>query len=1424
MESLKVVDLKKIAKSKGFRGYSKLRKAELIDLLKQSERPKRKVIFVYPEKRPKSAGSLLDASIPEDEIPKEQTILKPTKAKRLKSLEKAVEWGKKEVENWGEWLKEIDVVDTSSTPKVVDEALEFFKRKLNELHSKQSLENKKKRKREVKKAEKRKREAEKREREAEKRKRNAEKNRKKRESKKRNKKRGVQKDKIDVDIDQLVKDVEEELKRKGEDVDVDVVRNRFKLVETNSALEGFAKNYKIEEEEDEEVKKETRKILEKQIKQLKKKKRNTKDGKRKRSLQKVIDGKVKERHCPFKEVYGPKRFLSEVKPIILTFLRDHPDTKIQLVFKCNMSKTDLATGEVEDTPAYFLSNVEINFQGIDVDDLYKRMSNKMLESLAAYQQKGSNWVFDSVEELALHTVEYEPLSGSSYIPLPKNLADKKAIINMENDDDQCFKWCIARALNPVERNPKRITPILRLQAEKLNWEGLKFPMELKDIHRVETLNEICINVLGYEEVVYPLRVSKKKYKDHVNLLLISQGEKKHYCLIKNMSRLLSTQVSTKKEKKFFCLRCLNAFGTQELLDKHLQLCEDSEAVRVKMPKEGTFVYFKNNHRKMDIPFVIYADFESIMRAIRKIQKMKKKMKKMKKSYTKRKQKHIPVSFRYYVKCSFDDRFSKLVECTAKSEDEDVAQKFVDSLEKEVKSIYKDHPKKRMIFTKEDNAIYKKSESCWMCGEGFTDEKDWKVQDHCHYTGEFRGAAHNSCNTKYRRPKFTPVIFHNLSGYDAHLFIKNLGKSEGNIDCIPNNEEKYISFTKHVEVDRFMKDEKEVIVKRELRFIDSYKFMSSSLDELVNNLSKKDFKNMEKYFDKRQMELLKRKGVYPYEWLDSVERLNETQLPSKDVFYSKLSGEGISEEDYKHAQNVWNTFGMKSMREYHNLYNKTDVLLLSDVFEKFRKVCKKIYDLDPCWYYTAPGLAWDACLKLTKVRLELLTDPDMLLMIEKGVRGGISMISTRHGKANNKYMGEKFDASKPSKYITYLDANNLYGWAMSKKLPTGGFKWMTEEELGPDGWRNHPCILEVDLEYPKELHDLHNEYPLAPERLMINKVEKLIPNLNDKKRYVIHYENLKQYESLGLKITHIHRGIKFEESDWMKPYIDLNTCLRAKTKHKSKKDFFKLMNNSVFGKTMENVRKRVNITLVKSKKKAKKLISKPNFKKCTIFSKKLCAIEMKKTQIYFNKPLYLGMCILDLSKTLMYDFHYNYIKPKYDERAKLLFTDTDSLAYEIQTEDFYRDISSDVEAKFDTSDFPPSHPSDILVGANKKVVGMFKDEASGQIIEEFVGLHAKLYSYKMFESKKEKKKCKGVKKSVINNTITFDDYKRCLFSGEKQYRQMNVFRSRKHEVFTEEVNKIALSGDDDKRIILPDKVHTLAYGHTCASSELLPVSK
>ena len=282
--------------------------------------------------------------------------------------------------------------------------------------------------------------------------------------------------------------------------------------------------------------------------------------------------------------------------------------------------------------------------------------------------------------------------------------------------------------------------------------------------------------------------------------------------------------------------------------------------------------------------------------------------------------------------------------------------------------------------------------------------------------------------------------------------------------------------------------------------------------------------------------------------------------------------------------------------------------------------------------------------------------------------------------------------------------------------------------------NKGYIFEVDLEYPSELWDTHNDYPLAPERLNVNGVEKLISHFKPRKSYVIHYRNLRQCLEMRLRVTAVHRGLIFNQE----PYIRKNTELRKTAANSFEKDFFKLMNNSVLGKTIENIRKRQNVLLVDDREKAAKLTTRPNFDRATIFDSNLIAVHMKRTEVYFNKPVYVGQAILDLSKILMFDFHYNNIREKYkggqageanpSSRAHLLFTDTDSLLYLIHTDDFCKDISYDIKTHFDTSDYPSDHPSGILTEVNKKVIALFKDEVAGRQITHFVGLRPKLYFF------------------------------------------------------------------------------------------------
>ena len=348
------------------------------------------------------------------------------------------------------------------------------------------------------------------------------------------------------------------------------------------------------------------------------------------------------------------------------------------------------------------------------------------------------------------------------------------------------------------------------------------------------------------------------------------------------------------------------------------------------------------------------------------------------------------------------------------------------------------------------------------------------------------------------------------------------------------------------------------------------------------------------------------------------------------------------------------------------------------------------------------------------------------------------------------------------------------------------------------------IVEVDLEYPQELHDMHNDYPVCPEKVKVSNdmlsgygkkiaekykisiglVSKLIPTLRDKKEYVLHYRRLQLYLDLGLKIKKVHRVLKFDQSPWLKQYIDFNTEKRKHAKNSFEKDFFKLINNSVVGKTMENLRKRIDVRLVTDEKKLDKLTSKPTFVSSKIFNENLMAVHKVKETLTLNRPSYVGLCILDLSKMLMYDFHYNYIKKKYDNRTRLLFTDTDSLTYEIEAKDVYKDFWNDKDM-FNNSDYLESSP--YYCNANKKVIGKFKYEACGILITGFVGLKSKMYSY-IENDEKGGKTTNGIKKNFIKNNIKHEDYKNTLINNEQMHHKMKTIRSQRHQLGSYEIKK------------------------------------
>ena len=510
----------------------------------------------------------------------------------------------------------------------------------------------------------------------------------------------------------------------------------------------------------------------------------------------------------------------------------------------------------------------------------------------------------------------------------------------------------------------------------LNFKGIDFPVKVKDITKFENQNSDLpgINVFSLDDKnkIYPLRHNQKDCQNSIDLFLYSENEKQHYSLIKNFSRLVRSQITKDTTRKLhFCKKCLYHYTKEDLLEKHLSYCGKNETAAVKMPTKNTILKFQNHHKKLPIPFTIYADFECFTIPVNSCQPNPVK------SFTQSYQKHEPSGYCFYIKASdgININFKPIV-YAKKTSDEDVSKRFINHLTKLTHQIYQEYytkPKPLNLSSQEEKDFQSATE-CHICEQKLSTDKKTgrilKVRDHCHFTGKYRGAAHNDCKLKCRKPLFILVIFHNLQGYDAHLFIKQLAKISGDLTSIPSTEEKYITFSKYITVDQYYSKNKGKFLpkKFEIRFIDSFKFLQLSLSKLVKNLVKNenpsDFKNLNEVI-KNNSSLLTRKGVYPYDYVTSIDKLKETKLPPKEAFYSKLNDKEISDKDYQHALKVWNTFNCQTFQDYHELYLQTDVFLLADVFENFRKMCLKHCELDPCHYYTVPGLAWDACFKETK---------------------------------------------------------------------------------------------------------------------------------------------------------------------------------------------------------------------------------------------------------------------------------------------------------------------------------------------------------------------------------------------------------------------------------------------------------------------------
>ena len=1120
--------------------------------------------------------------------------------------------------------------------------------------------------------------------------------------------------------------------------------------------------------------------------------------------------------------------LSSVFPAVLFAISDQKrrlsrnrGLKFQLRLLVNLERFSHPLNKTVNVENWFPSDTYNVIDSKNIKKKIKKASADIFSRFDSFVEKGSGWVVKRVIKLSISLNRYRFFQGGcASVALPRALRNKRSCVSIKGiPRGLCFHYALAAGVGGKKVNKFRRCCYYDKIIDQLPFRKPEGPISIKEIQHLEKQCPISFNVYGFERIIFPLYVSTFLNKPfHVDLLYHA----KHYYLITNMGGLLGICGKANRRKSFICQYCLCYFISYKNYLTHSQLCS-KKGHQYSLPERSEcdlrFTNFKN---MITAPFVMYCDLETMISETEVIRKGKIFSKKS----------HVPISCGALTVCLVREDFGSEPFIYTGLDCIDKLFLFIQTEISRIERLlrYTYLPCSMGLKDKRD---YLKAKHCFMCRKRFNDyEHITKVRDHCHLSGQFRFALCSTCNlTRAKTVTELYVFFHGLGNYDSHFLVQKLSSfGSDEIRVIPRNTERYLTFS-----------------IGDVHFKDSFQFLGESLATLVKNLNTKGpeyFKNVNKFIvnpNKRKM--LKQKGVFPYNYFTDITVLSEKSLPLIEAFYNDLSGTPISKEDYKFAHQVWKQFHCKTFCDYLEIYLLADVLLLADVFENFRSNCLKDYSIDPVYYFSAPHFTFDAFLFKSQVVLQLFTDVNHYLFVMKGIRGGLSMVSKRYAKANNEYVGN-FNPGKIRTFLIDFDANNLYGKAMKDFLPHSGFRWMTDQELSLEYILGLPpqgeigCIVQCDMTYPPELFATHSDYPLAPVKKRVHykelsaearktcdkhslkrttNVEKLLATFEKKEDYILHFRNLQLYVSLGLKVTKLKVGLVFRQSPVMSAYIDFNSKKRAEANNNFDVDFYKLLSNSLYGKTIENPEKRTRIKLCTDSKYYEKMVGKPGFKSAKMINPDLVSVEMKYPQIKINKPFYIGMTILELAKNHMYNFHYNVMKKHFGSRLQLLYTDTDSLLYEIESEDLYLELRS-LQEHFDFSNYPEN--SALFSTQNKRVPGKFKDETASIPIVEFVGLRSKMYSFKVSNqndiSRSEIKVAKGVHKSVIANDLRFESYLDCLRKNTKTEHSFSTIRSVSHIVSTYNQQKVTLCPFDDKRFLLDD-INSVPYGYYAVGS-------
>lgn len=1058
---------------------------------------------------------------------------------------------------------------------------------------------------------------------------------------------------------------------------------------------------------------------------------------------------------------------------------------------------------------YGTSNANI-IEGIQTNGM------ELVRQLDEFAENGSGWNLDRILKFELNVVRYHPLSGGCRKNGLEVHRPSKSCIDVQNVGNECFKYAVLASLLSHKRVPdlsKKSALWFDAYEHYIDTTGLVYPVSLKNIDTFELKNNlIAVSVFGYsyrEKEYYPIRISQKRNKlmTYVDLLLMNG----HYICIRNKSRLFHRQHGTDR-KKYYCDFCLNPFSTETALDSHLTQCQLFKPVKTILPTgENSLLSFKRTDFTELIDFFIVYDFESYLPKIEGADGAPNR------SWTRKQQLHIPHTFCYATIDHKGNLFTKPVLYSG----EDVADVFLDKLQEEAHKLL-NLPTRPLEMTDDDKQRAKTTKACEKCNVLFS-RATKKVLDHCHVSGRLRNILCQGCNLQLKMKKKVACIAHNMSNYDQFFILKAIAarfnKDYDKLHIIPKTREKYKAFTYN-----------------QLRFIDSYSFMQGSLDKIVKTLDPEDFSIFnEGIGNEEACQLLRNsKQSFCYEYITHPSKLEETELPPYECFYSSLKESNVDLEDYLQAVKIFNTLECRNIQDFLDIYTKCDVLLLACAMQKFRTVNYSHYGIDCLHFISAPSYYFQACLKISKVEFQLFDQPDQYLLIESGIRGGLSQVFNRTSLPNNPDV-PTWDPSKPTTYGLLLDHNALYPtsqWAY--KMPLKNFRWLTKGEISKldlynlDIHGDTGLIFHLDLHYPDEIKEFTKNFPLCPTNInithdmltdyqknLLSKLglkypksnRKLVATQLDKDDLVIHAVPLSVFLKLGMRVKRIHRVLCYEQSYWLRDWVELGTERRKSAKSQFESDALKGALNATFGSFLLSRRKQRYVKLIGDPKLLKHYINSPTFVGYTILSERVSAVEYRPRAIKLDRPYVLGFCTLEHAKALLYEYYYFNIYPRFQCPITLCYVDTDSYYLHVECNNIQSVLKS-IEDTLDSSNYPKDHPLYSL--KNKSKLLCVKDELAGRVVQEAYFLKSKCYSIKFDDTVKSK--LKGVSKVAVVKRITIDQYRAAIQKDDDciYVHQMSI-QNKQFTLYTTKSNRIALNSFDDKSAYLsPTELEPYGY--------------